>query len=102
MSYGQFLLTFLGAPIAVLAILCRRFLGRSTVVLLLILAVAALIYTGPWDNLLVAEHVWSFNQGKVLGLLIGRVPIEEYIFYILQVAVTALWIIWLAQRIRPE
>ncbi len=51
----------------------------------------ALIYTTPWDNYLVATGVWWYDPGLVTGLTLGWVPIEEYIFFILQTALTGLW-----------
>lgn len=56
--------------------------------ILLGVCLLALVYTGPWDNLLIASGVWSFGSHRVLGLFIGRVPLEEYGFYILQVFLT--------------
>lgn len=50
----------------------------------------ALLYTGPWDNLLIGNGVWSYGRDRVIGITIGAVPIEEYAFYILQVAATGL------------
>jgi lycopene cyclase domain-containing protein len=51
----------------------------------------ALIYTTPWDNYLVATGVWWYDPKMVIGLTLGHVPIEEYIFFILQTALTGLW-----------
>ena len=51
----------------------------------------ALIYTTPWDNYLVATGVWWYDPTLVTGLTLGWVPIEEYIFFILQTALTGLW-----------
>jgi len=51
----------------------------------------ALIYTTPWDNYLVATGVWWYDPKLVTGLTLGWVPIEEYIFFILQTTLTHLW-----------
>ena len=64
------------------------------------MAIVALIYTGPWDNAIILNGVWSFNPGQVLGPVIGVVPLEEYLFYILQVAFTGLLTVWLLRRPR--
>ena len=49
-----------------------------------LLAIIAVIYTTPWDNYLVASEVWGYDPDKILGIIIGYVPFEEYMFFILQ------------------
>ncbi len=51
----------------------------------------ALVYTTPWDNYLVARGVWSYPPGRVWFAL-GYVPIEEYLFFVLQTLLTGLWL----------
>ena len=41
---------------------------------------------------LVATQVWWYDPQLVTGLLIGWVPIEEYLFFILQPLLTGLWL----------
>jgi lycopene cyclase domain-containing protein len=62
----------------------------------------ALIYTTPWDNYLVATDVWWYDPKLVAGLTIGWVPIEEYIFFILQTALTGLWALAVQRYILRE
>jgi putative membrane protein len=50
----------------------------------MILTIIALLYTTPWDNFLVANKIWYYDTNKVIGILIGYVPIEEYTFFVLQ------------------
>jgi lycopene beta-cyclase len=91
LSYWQFLALFLGIPLLLTVVLGFR--GRQDASMWLLLAgisVVALLYTGPWDNLIVANGVWSYGPQKILGPVIGRVPIEEYAFYVLQVFLTGL------------
>jgi len=62
---------------------------------ILILAGIALVYTTPWDNYLVATKVWWYDPDLVSGILFGYVPVEEYIFFILQPILVGLWIgVW--------
>ncbi len=42
----------------------------------------ALLYTSPWDNYLVAAGVWWYDPDLVLGITIGYVPLEEYLFFV--------------------
>ena len=51
---------------------------------LIILALIAVLYTTLWDNYLVASKVWNYDPNKILGITIGYVPFEEYMFFILQ------------------
>lgn len=64
--------------------------------------VLALIYTTPWDNYLVATGVWWYDPELVTGLTLGWVPVEEYIFFILQTALTGLWALAVQRSILRE
>ena len=59
----------------------------------------AVLYTTPWDNYLVATGVWYYNPKLVTGLVIGYVPIEEYMFFVLETILSGLWWSFLARRI---
>ena len=52
---------------------------------LAMMAALALVYTTPWDNYLVARGVWSYQPERVAtAWRIGYVPLEEYLFFVLQ------------------
>lgn len=87
MQYWQFLALFLGVPIVLLLAAARGF-DRMLWLTLAGVSALALVYTGPWDNLIVANGVWSYGPRHVLGVVIGHVPLEEYGFYVLQVIMT--------------
>lgn len=87
MSYATFLCIFLGVPLLALLALRRGFSGRLALTLVGV-SLLALLYTGPWDNLIIVHGVWSYGPGRVGGLVIGHVPLEEYAFYVLQVFFT--------------
>ena len=61
----------------------------------------AVIYTTPWDNHLVATGVWWYDPALVAGITLGWVPLEEYLFFVLQTVMAGLWFLWLARRLRP-
>lgn len=65
---------------------------------MLFLALLALIYTTPWDNYLVKTGVWIYKDQNIL-FKIGYVPIEEYIFFILQTMLTSFWSLFVLNRI---
>jgi lycopene cyclase domain-containing protein len=51
----------------------------------------AVSYTTPWDNYLVAQEIWWYGPNRVYGT-IGHVPIEEYLFFVLQPLFTGLFL----------
>jgi len=57
----------------------------------------AVAYTTPWDNYLVATRVWWYDKKLVNGLVLGYVPIEEYTFFVLQTALTGMWLLTMAR-----
>ena len=101
MSYFAFHLVFTLPPILLLALVqpkplagiggFRAWLGLPLIVLL------ALVYTTPWDNYLIWRDVWHYGTGRVVGT-IGYVPVEEYLFFLLQPILTGLWLYWLLPR----
>ena len=95
MTYFSFLLLFLVVPIGLLLILTVRdrqrgkiavgFLDGWSVWLAIGLHVLlAIVYTTPWDNYLVATRVWYYNPNLISGVVLGWVPLEEYIFFVLE------------------
>ncbi len=44
-----------------------------------VILVLAVVYTTPWDNLLIAEGVWWYGTGSVRAT-IWHAPVEEYLF----------------------
>ncbi len=90
MSYSTFLAVFLGIPLILGCFVLRRELNRRSVIFFVVLSLVAILYTGPWDNAIVANGVWSYGPGRVSGYLVGLVPIEEYCFYVLQVGLAGL------------
>lgn len=57
----------------------------------------ALLYATPWDNWLILNDIWTYSEAVVVGR-IGYVPIEEYLFFILQPILTGLWLVIVVQR----
>jgi lycopene cyclase domain-containing protein len=112
MTYFGFLIVFLGIPLAILAAATWRDWRRERrpppdlnnqpgwLVLLLHVALAV-IWTTPWDNYLVATGVWYYDPALVTGITIGWVPVEEYLFFVLQTLMTGLWLLWLIRHLRP-
>jgi len=98
MTYLGFLLIFLVPPIVLLLLLLRGTLRRAQWTALALLTLIALLYTSPWDNYLVIRGVWTFDREKILNVFIWHVPLEEYVFYMLQVLMSGLFVVWLLRR----
>jgi lycopene cyclase domain-containing protein len=94
LTYLQFHLVFVLPVLVGLALTAsyplagRRYAAPTGI---LILVVVAVLYTTPWDNHLIEVGVWFYAEGSVLAR-IWRAPVEEYLFFVLQPLVTALWL----------
>jgi lycopene cyclase domain-containing protein len=113
MTYFGFLFLFLVLPLVGISLLtlldARRhrawFNSRSGKVAagaLLVHVILAVTYTTPWDNYLVAARVWWYDPARVLGLTLGWVPLEEYLFFILQTCFTGLLLFAVLRRLPPN
>jgi lycopene beta-cyclase len=93
MTYLQFHLVFILPPIVALLFSvrgARAALVPRTLWVLPAIALIAMVYTTAWDNYLVYRGVWWYGPDRVLGT-IGYVPVEEYLFFILQPILTGAW-----------
>ena len=95
MSYLTFHLVFLAPPIALMLLAHRRpesFDDDLRVDLAIpLICFIALSYTTPWDNYLVAQEIWWYGSDRVVST-IGHVPVEEYLFFVLQPLLTGLFL----------
>jgi len=109
MTYFGFLLRFLFVPIIIfLAItlwdnkndkqIAEFKNGRAVLMAIGIHILLAVVYTTPWDNYLVATRVWYYNPNLVTGIVFGYVPIEEYMFFVVETILAGLWWWFLARR----
>lgn len=109
MTYLSFLLIFLVLPLLGLSLLtlldARRDrvwftsrAGKLAAGALLVHVVLAVAYTTPWDNYLVATRVWWYDPARVMGITFGWVPLEEYLFFVLQSCLTGLLLFALMRR----
>ncbi len=99
-SYGHFLLVFLVVPILGLAFVLRRHLTGRYVRTVMTMALVAFVYTTPWDNAIIALGVWSYDPALVWGIVLGWVPLEEYLFFLLQPMLSGLILLALLARAR--
>ena len=110
MTYFGFLLRFLVIPmLGFFAITCwdnrrNRYLhgfrnGEAVWIGIAVHILLAVLYTTPWDNYLVATGVWYYNPDLVTGIVLGYVPVEEYVFFVLETLLAGLWWWFLARRL---
>ena len=110
LTYFSFLVIFVFSGIVLFALLNlfaerhRRGLkcllsGSNPYLIIGVLMVLAFSYTTPWDNYLVASNVWFYDTDLVMGVIIGWVPIEEYIFFLVQTLMSGLLFTILARYI---
>jgi lycopene cyclase domain-containing protein len=78
----------------------RRILGPRVAWSIPVLAILAVLWTTPWDNYLVAHGIWRYGPDRVIGT-IGWVPLEEYLFVLLQPVLTSLLLLGLLRRGTP-
>jgi putative membrane protein len=94
MTYADFLLIFLIAPLAALlaalgVTLRRRLLDRRFVALVGVLALVALLYMAPWDHTAAVWGLWSWAPSRTWGQRWWGVPPEEYLFCALEALLAA-------------
>lgn len=87
------------AAVTVAATRRRRVDPRVGVVGLGVLVALATVYTTPWDSLLIEYGVWWYGTDRVAGWLFG-VPLGEFLFFILQTALTGAWTYYVAGAVR--
>lgn len=99
LTYLQFHALYIVPPLGALAVAarCRRHridprVGAFGVAVLTVLAVG---YTTPWDALLIDVGAWSYGEGRLSGWVFG-VPVGEFLFFVLQPALTTLWTVQVA------
>lgn len=77
-------------PTILLYLLMRPLIGSFDKIKLISISALAVIYTTPWDNYIIYHKAWWYRKDAVIGT-IGYVPIEEYLFFIIQTVFTTLW-----------
>jgi len=97
-TYARVLLLFVVPPLVIAALLARPFFAARHLAFVAGLSAVVLVWTSPWDNAAVAMGLWSFDLGRTSGLVIGRLPIEEYAFFLLQTWLGVAAAVWWMRR----
>lgn len=90
LTYLQVHLYFTIPPTIILLLILRPFINGFERFKFATLVTLAVAYTTPWDNYIIYYKAWWYRPDAILGT-IGYVPIEEYMFFIIQTVLTALW-----------
>lgn len=92
LTYMQVHLYYTLPPTIFLYLLIRPLITSFDKIKILTLCILAVVYTTPWDNYIIYHKAWWYGKDAVIGN-IGYVPIEEYIFFVVQTIFTSLWTI---------
>lgn len=105
MTYLEFHLFFILPPILLMSLTLPRSLdklgGWRARWAIPLIAFIAFSYTTPWDNYLVANEVWWYGPERVIAT-IAYVPVEEYLFFVLQPVLTGLFYFQYTSRWDPS
>ncbi len=71
---------------------------EHTVAMAIVLGIV-MVFTTPWDNYAVAKGIWNFPQERIL-FRIGWLPVEEYVFFIVQ-SIQAMLMVHVLQPLLP-
>lgn len=87
-------------PIAILLLYFARPLFKSAdKITLIFLLTCALFYTTPWDNHIISHGAWSYPAGRATSAPIGFIPLEEYAFFIIQTAITGIFVLLVTKHL---
>jgi len=100
MTYLSFLVLFVLIPSLVLARLARP--RRQEWMTIGLLVLVAYLWTTPWDNYLVASGVWSYDPRLVMGITLGWVPLEEYLFFGVMTVLAGAWVVVVTRWLEPR
>lgn len=80
--------------IAVLTLITWPFLSRLEIFKIGFVCTMAFVYTTPWDNYIIFHNAWMYTPENILAV-VGYVPVEEYLFFVIQTVMTSLWaLVW--------
>ena len=85
MTYAGFLLIFLVIPLLFLWLLLRQHLREKGYWLLMaLLPPLSLAFMAPWDHVAVVWGLWSWTTPQTWGIRLWQIPLEEYLFCVLE------------------
>lgn len=103
-TYLAYLAVTVGGPLLVVGAYARYRGGlrtRADALGVAALMAIAFAYTFAWDGYLIERGVWWYGEGIVTAR-VGVVPLGELAFFLLQTALTGLWLYALDPSVDPE
>lgn len=76
--------------VAALTLITWPFVNRLELFKITSICTMAFIYTTPWDNYIIFHKAWMYKPEHILAV-VGYVPVEEYMFFVVQTVMTSLW-----------
>jgi len=91
MTYLSFLSLFLLPILVVVSCIFFKTYNKDKFRLkgIIVLVLIAVIYTTPWDSFIIKNGIWYYDENKILGTIF-RIPIEEYLFMIVQTIISSM------------
>lgn len=80
-SYLVWLAIFVWLPTAVIWMVSFELLWRYKITMLHVM-VFSLIFSVPWDIFAIRNEIWFFPPESNIGVVIGSLPLEEYLFMV--------------------
>jgi putative membrane protein len=111
MTYWLFLFLFLIIPIVIFFVIAlfdhhrgfalpAKFTSMPYWTAVALHMLIAPTYTFLWDNYLVANRIWWYKESLVSGIILWWVPLEEYVFFVLQPLLGGLVLLFILRRIK--
>lgn len=79
MSYLLWLFVFIWLPTFILWLFNFSLLWRYKKILIYAM-IGALSISIPWDILAISNHIWYFPKQGIVGIYLGIIPLEEYLY----------------------
>eukprot|EP01084_Bolivina_argentea_P094792 170449_1 len=100
LTYGQFLAVFVIFPTICLffSIASSSKTSKKELLWVGVVAFIAFVWTPIWDNYLVSNKIWWYDDNLVWNIIIGFVPLEEYCFFVLQPLFGGILLIYCIQK----
>ncbi|XP_050422717.1 uncharacterized protein LOC126834665 [Adelges cooleyi] len=90
LTYIDVHLTYTLSVTGVLTLITWPFVSRLELFKIIFVCTMAFVYTTPWDNYIIFNDAWMYSADKIIAV-IGYVPVEEYMFFVIQTVMTSLW-----------
>lgn len=102
MKYSKFLWIFVLPIVVIGGLIALPRMNKREALAVLMLVIIAVVWTTPWDNYLVASGVWRYDKSKVWNVILGYVPLEEYLFFVLQTMAVSFPMLILLRAMKPK